>query len=392
MTLSVKAPATDLDIYTEEHIIEPYQAYRELRDAGSIVWMSCYDAWVVARYESVREVLKEFGTFSSQRGVALNDPLNEVAKGTTLGSDPPEHDEYRDIVAHSLTPRALAQRRAAIEEQADRLVANVVERGSFDAVTDLAQVLPLSVVPDFIGLPEIGRERMLDWASATFNAFGPLNKRAQASFPAVAEMAQYAAERINARDLAPGSLGAGVLAAADEGRIAVDQCPALLIDYLAPSLDTTISAVGSAIWLFATHPDQWDKVRANPELIPNAFNEVLRLETPIRGFCRHVSRPTIFHDVQLSEGDAVLVLYASANRDERKWADPDSFDVTRRCADHVGFGYGIHSCAGQGLARVEAHAILTALAKRVERMTLEASARELNNVIRAFSSVRVSVS
>ncbi len=392
LTGGPKAPVSDLDIYAEEHIIEPYGAYQELRDAGPIVWMNRHQAWAVARYENVREVLKDFDTFSSGQGVALNDPLNEVAKGTTLGSDPPEHDEYRDIVAHSLTPRALAQRKAAIEEQADRLVESVVERGSFDAVTDLAQVLPLSVVPDFIGLPQHGRERMLDWASATFNALGPLNERGQASLPAVAEMAQYAAERVGARDLSPGSLGAGLLAAADGGRITVEQCPALLIDYLAPSLDTTISAVASAIWLFATHPDQWDKIKASPELIPNALNEVLRLETPIRGFCRHVTRPTTFHDVTLTKGDPVLVLYASANRDERKWTNPDDFDVTRRCADHVGFGYGIHSCAGQGLARIEAHAVLAALAKRVGRLTLDSSARGINNVIRAFASVRVSVS
>jgi cytochrome P450 len=388
----LKAPASDVDIYADEHIIEPYGAYRELRDAGPIVWMNRYQAWAVARYENVREVLKDFDTFSSGRGVALNDPLNEVAKGTTLGSDPPEHDEYRDIVAHSLTPRALAERRGAIEEQANRLVESLVERGSFDAVTDLAQVLPLSVVPEFIGLPQQGRDRMLDWASATFNALGPLNERGRQSLPAVAEMAQYAAERVGARDLAPGGLGAGVLAAADAGRITLEQCPALLIDYLAPSLDTTISAVGSAIWLFATHPGQWDAIRANPGLIPNAFNEVLRLETPIRGFCRHVSRPTAYHDVMLDEGDPVLVLYASANRDERKWANPDDFDITRRCADHVGFGYGIHSCAGQGLARIEAHAVLAALAKRVERIELDTSSRGVNNVIRAFASVRVTVS
>jgi cytochrome P450 len=347
---------------------------------------------VVARYDEVRAVLRDTETFSSVGGVALNEPFNQVIQGTTLASDPPLHDQLREIVASSLTPRALTERKAGIEEQADRLVAGLVDRGRFDAVTDLAQVLPLAVVPDFIGLPPHGRERMLDWASATFNAIGPLNDRARHAFPAIADMGAYAGQRVAARDLAPRSLGAGVLAAADEGRIATAQCPALLIDYLAPSLDTTISGVGSAIWLFASHPDQWAKVRADHTLIPNAFNEVLRLETPIRGFCRHVAQSTMFEGVPLNEGDAVLVLYAAANRDERKWPNPDDFDVTRRCADHVGFGFGVHGCAGQGLARLEAHSILTALAKRVEHIELESSSRVVNNVIRAFSSLQVSVS
>jgi cytochrome P450 len=385
-------PASDVDIYADDNILDPYDAYSGLRDAGPIVWMRRHRAWVVARYDPVRAVLKDTATFSSVGGVALNDPLNQAIQGTTLASDRPEHDKLRDIVASSLTPRALSRRQASIEEQADQLVASVVERGRFDAITDLAQVLPMSVVPDFIGLPQAGRERMLEWASATFNAIGPWNDRAQQSFSAIEEMGAYAGQRVAARDLTPGSLGAGVLAAADEGLIPAAQCPALLIDYLAPSLDTTISAVGNAIWLFATHPEQWAKVRADATLIPNAFNEALRLETPIRGFCRHVAHPTVFEGVPLNEGDAVLVLYAAANRDERKWSNPNDFDVTRRCADQVGFGFGVHGCAGQGLARIEGHAILSALAKRVERIELLDSARVVNNVIRAFSSLQISVS
>jgi cytochrome P450 len=391
MTVS-NCPVTGVDIYTDNNILDPYGSYRELRDAGPIVWMESHHAWVVARYDQVRAVLKDTETFTSVGGVALNDPFNQAIQGTTLASDRPEHDELRDIVASSLTPRALVERKPGIEAQADELVAALVQRGRFDAIADLAQVLPLSVVPDFIGLPSHGRDRMLDWASATFNAIGPMNDRAQQSFSAITEMGAYAGERVAARDLTPGSLGAGVLAAADEGRIPTAQCPALLIDYLSPSLDTTISALGSAIWLFATNPDQWAKVRADPALIPNAFNEVLRLETPIRGFCRHVAHDAVFEGVPLRKGDRVLVLYASANRDERKWIRPDEFDVTRRCADHVGLGFGVHGCAGQGLARIEGHAILSALATRVQTIEVESAERAVNNVIRAFSSLHVSVS
>ncbi len=388
---TVSRPVTSIDLYTDDAILSPYDRYREIRDAGPIVWMERHDAWVVARYQQVRAVLRDTDTFTSTGGVSLNDPFNAALQGTTLASDPPEHDHLRKITVSSLTPRALAKDRSMIEGRADRLVAELVERGEFDAVADLARVLPLAVVPDFIGLPETGRDRMLDWASAVFDAIGPMNERTEQALPVLGELGEYAAERVAARDFAPGSLGAGVIAAADEGRIPLRQCPALLLDYLGPALDTTISAVGSAIWLFASHPDQWDKVRQNPSLIPNAFNEVLRVETPIRGFCRHTTRPTNVDGVDVGAGERVLVLYASANRDERKWEKADVFDVARPSGDHVGFGYGVRGCPGQGLARIEAHAVLAGLAGRVGRFELKGAERSINNVIRAFSSVTVAV-
>ncbi|WP_280436968.1 cytochrome P450 [Nocardia carnea] len=384
-------PSIDIDIYSDELTLRPYEAYRRIRDAGPAVYLTPHDTWVVARYDNVREVLKDTETFSSAAGVSLTAPVNEITKGTTLASDAPEHDTLRSIVASSLTPRALAGRKQGIVDQAERLVDDLVVRGEFDAVTELAQVLPLSVVPDFVGLPQEGRAQLLDWASAVFNAIGPPNERSQRSLPALAQLGDYAARLASTGELAEGSLGAGVLAAAEQGRIPAAQCPALLLDYLGPALDTTISAVGSAIYLFARHPEQWDMVRRDPQLIPNAFNEVVRLETPIRGFCRQTTRPTSIGGVEIGPAERVLVLYAAANRDERKWQDPDKFDITRRAGDHVGFGYGVHGCAGQGLARIEAHAVLEALAKRVSAFEVLSSNRLLNNVIRAFSAIRVRV-
>ncbi|WP_326837516.1 cytochrome P450 [Amycolatopsis rhabdoformis] len=386
-----EVPTTDVDLYSDDQIREPYETYRALRDAGPVVYLEKYDTWAVSRYEHVREVLKDTDTFSSAGGVSVNEPFNRQLVGTTLASDPPEHDKLRGIVAGSLTPRALGDRRAAIEEQAEQLVAGLVARGEFDAVTELARVLPLSVVPDFIGLPQDGRDRLLDWASAVFDAIGPMNERAQRGLPALAQLGSYIGDLVEHGTVTPGSLGDGVLSAAREGRIPTGQCPALMLDYLGPALDTTISAIGNAIYLFSRYTEQWDKVREDPKLIPNAFNEVVRLETPIRGFCRHTTKETSIGGTTIGAGQKVLVLYAAANRDERKWQDPETFDVTRRVGDHVGFGFGVHGCAGQGLARIEAHALLKSLAARVASFELLGSERALNNVIRAFASIRVRV-
>jgi cytochrome P450 len=331
-------------------------------------------------------------TFRSANGIALNEPANQAILGCTLASDGDLHAQLRKVVAHRLTPRALRPMRELVTERADELVAGLVQRGSFDAVSDLARALPLSIVPDFIGWPQEGREHLLEWAGANFDSFGPMNERAQRAMPKCGEMAAYGAEIVRTGNVLPGSLGAGVLEARDQGEVTTEQCMMLMLDYLAPSLDTTISAVGSAVWLFAQHPDQWHLVRSDPGLIPNAVNEVVRFESPIRAFGRLAENDTEIGGVPIPAGSRVLVIYASANRDERKFERPDEFDVTRRDAVHqLGFGIGEHGCAGQGLARMETESLLAALARSVTRFHVGTPERALNNLIRAFGTLPVTV-
>jgi cytochrome P450 len=191
----------------------------------------------------------------------------------------------------------------------------------------------------------------------------------------------------------PGSVAAGVVDAAANGELAPDQVAALIVGYLAPSLDTTISAMGSALWLAATHPEQWDVLRRQPELIPNAFNEVVRLESPIRIFSRVATSTTSLGGTSLDQGARIAVLYGSANRDPLQFADPDSFTVDRvNAGEHLGFGHGVHSCAGQGLARMETHALLSAMTKTVARIEITGPAvRATNNLINGWERLPVSV-
>ena len=138
-----------------------------------------------------------------------------------------------------------------------------------------------------------------------------------------------------------------------------------IIDYLGPSLDTTISGLGNAVWLFATHPEQWQRLREDPGRARQSFDEALRLESPVTGFTRVTTRTAEIGEIEIPAGSRVLLSYASANRDERHWDDPERFDIERPNASHVAFGFGEHACAGMGLARLEATAVLTALARRV---------------------------
>jgi len=166
----------------------------------------------------------------------------------------------------------------------------------------------------------------------------------------------------------------------------------LFIDYLAPSLDTTISAIGNAVWLLATHPDQWRLLRTEPDRIKAACNEVLRVESPISCFSRVAATDAEVGGVAVPAGSRVLVSYASANRDERRWSQPDRFDITRESAGQLAFGHGEHACVGMGLARLELAAVLTALVERVGTISLAGEpVRKPNNLIRSFASLPVEV-
>lgn len=385
------APSYDVDLYDDAVLVDPYPHYRAIRDLGPAVWLPRNGMWAVGRFADVRAVLRDHGTFSSARGVAANDVLNGGPNGSTVTSDPPEHTHLRSLVRAPISPAALRDVAPRIEAEAEALVGRLVARGTFDAIADLARHLPVTVVSDLVGLPPEGHANMLRWASATFDALGPMNERGRAALPHVEEARTYCAHAGTLAALRPGGWAAAIRDAGERGEIAPERCPVLLRDYVSPSLDTTILATGSLLHLLARHPEQWERLRADPALVPHAINEAVRLESPIRGFTRHVTRDHDLGGVPLREGDRVLVLYASANRDERRWDDPERFDVTRNVRDHLGFGFGLHVCVGMHLARLEMTALLTALLRRVRRLEAGRPTWTMNNVLRGLEALPMTV-
>ncbi len=378
------------DIYSTAAIVDPYPHYARLRDLGPVVWLSKQRVYALPRYAECKAALRDDETFVSGRGVALNAFTNRMSRGTTLNSDGDDHDRRRKLVAHRLTPKALRTMSDAVTDRAEQVVNNAITRRTVDGVRDLASALPLSIVPDFVGWPRDGRDQLIDWAGATFDFLGPLNKRSIAALPASFRMLRFTRQVVRERSVLEGSMGHDVMTAVDAGTLDTSEVPPLMIDYLAPSLDTTISAIASALYLFATHPDQWQAIRADPTLIPNAVNEVVRIESPLRAFSRSVARDVDIAGTVIPEGARALIIYASANRDARQWDDPDTFDVHRDATAQIGFGHGTHGCAGQGLARMETQAILTALADRVETIRCAGEPKwALNNIIHRFERLPI---
>jgi cytochrome P450 len=385
-------PSSEIDLWTEQALLDPYPLWRELRDLGAAVYLTKYGFWALPRYAEVRDALRDWRTFTSSRGVTLNDRMNETLRGIVLHTDPPEHDVLRDVLRKPLAPQELRLLEPEIQAEAERLVERLVSKRTFDAATELACQLPLTIVSEKVGLPEDGRERMLDWAFANFQCFGPMNERTHAAFPVLHEAVRYSFDPTLVSRLKPRGWAARLWEAADRGEIAYEQCPVMLNDYWGPSLETTIFATTSAIWLLAEHHHQWDLVRSDPALIPNAINEVLRLESPISQFSRVTMRERRYDDdIRVPAGSRVLVMYGSANRDERQWTDADRFDVQRTPTNHLAFGSGEHRCVGHALARIQLEALLAALAKRVRRFEIEAMDRAVNNTLRGIRRLEVTV-
>lgn len=385
-------PVYDGDLYADAVIRDPYPVYAELRARGPVVWLERHGVYALPRYAEVASVLRQPKRFISSRGVSLNERTNRLLVGSTLNSDPPEHDLTRSVTAEPLLPGTLQAIAPRIRRAADTLVAGLAQRGRFDAVGDFAQYLPVTIVAELVGLPMEGRQKMLTWASATFNLFGPENERAQAAFDDLRDLKAFLDAYGTPEKLEPGGWAARIFEVGAQRGIPFETCAQLMRDYINPSLDTTISSTGQAIKFFADAPDQWALVRERPELIPNAVEEVVRLASPIRAFTRYVAEDSEIAGVHIPQGARVMVMYGSANRDERRFVDPDRFDVTRDVHDHLGFGSGVHMCMGMHLARLEIVSLLQSLARRVKTIALDGEpVVAMNNTIRAYASLPVVV-
>ncbi|GAA0958536.1 cytochrome P450 [Actinocorallia libanotica] len=381
-------PVSDLDLFDDAVLIDPYPSYAALRDLGGVVRLPANDVYALTRYELIRGALADWETFSSAGAIGFNPMANEALAGTSLASDPPEHTRLRAALTANLSPRALRGLKDGIAAKADALVEELVAQGSFEAIDELARALPLEVVADLIGFTGDVRADMLRWGRAAMQVLGPVNQRTAESFPIAGELYAWCSA-VTAQDLAPGSIGRGVFEAEARGEIPPGSAGHIIHQYLGAGVDTTIASLGNVIALFAAHPDQLALVRENPSLVPAAFNEVLRYWPPINAWGRRATRDAVVDGVLIPRGSRVAVLLGAGNRDPRHYEDPDAFLVERNPVDHLGFGYGPHGCAGQGLARLEAHAVIDALARRVGRLVVGPETRVPGNITRGIEELPV---
>lgn len=374
------------DLYARAALRDPYPLYARLRALGSAVWMPKRRLWAVARYDDVRTALRAADVLVSGKGVAANDTVNGLSSPVTLTSDGEVHDRRRLALIQPLTPAPLRDLRPRLEAEAAALVDTLADGRTFEAMSTIAAHLPVTIVAELVGLEPWARKRMLRWAAAAFNALGVMNLRGLAAVPVMQGLGRYVRD-LDRKAVTPGGWADRLFDAAERGDISRTEARAMIIDYVAPALDTTILATGQMLWRLAETPGSYDAVRADPSLIPGVVNEAVRMASPIRGFTRYAAEAFELGDAVIPAGDRALILFASANRDPARYADPDRFDVTRNPRDHVGWGHGQHTCVGMHLARLEMEILLAALIERVERIETGRPTLAWNNVLQGFAKL-----
>jgi len=338
----------------------------------------------------VRSALRRQDVYISSKGVAADDFGCVHLQGNTVASDGARHETLRGAMQPPLSASAVHAYRSRIGEVASDLVDQAIAKGTVDAMKDLAQGLPLSVVRDLVGLPDFGRENMLKWAAAAFDVLGVQNERGKAACTAIGEMREFINREATPDKLKPGSWTHRISEMARMGEIDPDLAPFAIRDYMNPSLDTTISAIGHLIYYLARDPKAFSELRSNPAMILNAIHEAIRLGTPIRSFTRHTAHDVTESGIVIPKGARVMMLFASANRDDAHFENADVFDIHRKNArQHLGFGAGVHMCVGIHLALLEIECLTQKLLEKASSLELLDHNITMNNSICAHSHLKI---
>ncbi|MBK4739354.1 cytochrome P450 [Noviherbaspirillum pedocola] len=387
------APVSDFDPYAEDVLRDPWPYYQQLREVGPAIWLERYGALAFFRHEQVHAILSDPYTYCSSAGVGLTNFRTETPwrkPSIILEADPPEHGRARKVVARILSPAWINKLRPTFEREAEKLVDKVLAKETFDAAKDFSEAYPLKVFADAVGLPAEGRENLLPYGDMVFNGFGPINERFKKRMETSGQAVQGIAEVCRRESLTKDGLGADLYAAADAGELTHEEAGMLVRTLLSAGLDTTVFTLCNAMLCFAKYPDQWEILRENPSMARQAIEEVLRYEPTFHSFYRTTTKPVEIAGVQIPENQKVVVFISSANRDPRRWENPDQFDIRRRASGNLAFGTGIHGCAGQMMARLEGDILLSSLARKMHSIELEGTPiPHFNNTVRGYASIPV---
>lgn len=388
-------PTVHTDPFSASFLSDPYAFHGDLRDIGPVFWIEPLGVYGVARHREVTQILENHAIFISSRGVGLADFSKEKPfrpPSLLLEADPPMHTRTRGLMNKIVALPVLKALEPVWRDKAKDLVSELVKRDRFDAVTDLAEEFPMRIFPDAVGLMDEGREHLLTYASIVFNAFGPRNRIFEEGMKDAEEASAWVARACKRENLKADGWGEAVYQSADRGDCTHDEAERLVRSFLSAGVDTTVNGISNLMYAFTQFPDEWQKMEASTGATRRAFNEGLRWRSTVQTFFRTAAEETTISGVKIEEGAKIITFLAAANRDERRWDAPHTFDVTRNAAGHVGFGHGIHACLGQMVARMEADALLSAMREKISRLTENGPAvPRLNNTLCSMASVPVKI-
>lgn len=389
LTEGAPLPTYGEDIFDDAALRNPFDHYRAMRDLGPVVQLGDSRLLAMGRFADVQQALRSPEILVSGEGTGLNDLENSMIP-TLISSDGEFHRKVRSHISRPLMPAALKAHRENFKALVTLRVRECIGAGWFDGVELLARYLPLTVISDLVGLPEPARSKMLGWATAGFEIHQPLKPHFEGLLPVFMEAREFL-ESFDRSELRPGSWSELMFQEVDKGRMTDVEARSAIGGYTLPSLDTTIHSKSGMLYFLGTHPDQWDLLRQEPSLVPSAVLEAVRLSSVVRWFSRvAVSDYCGSHgEVIVPAGERVVLLYGSANRDERRYSNPDTFDARRNPTDQLGWGTGPHMCVGMHLAKLEMEVLLEALIEGVGRVEVEDPVPSSNGGLYGFDSLRM---
>ncbi len=362
-------------LYRIEQQLNPFPLYQTMRQTQPVYADPQHGNWNVFGYEDVQRVLSDYETFSSQFHGGGSPGQGSPFAASIISTDPPRHRQLRSLVTQAFTPRsveALAPRITAIV--ADHLERISAQDGRMDVIEDLAYPLPVIVIAELLGIPSQDRERFKRWSdfavqSANLMASDDLQRFKGSE---MMEMGMYFMSMIEQRRQAPGDdLITGLLNASIENEhLSQMELLGFCVLLLVAGNETTTNLIGNALLTFTEHPELWQQLRAHPELLPGAIEEVLRYRSPVQAMFRTTAREANLRGQAIPAGASIIAWIGSANHDEALFSQPERFDIQRTPNKHIAFGNGIHYCLGAPLARLEARLALGAMLERFSTISL----------------------
>ncbi|MEV6571941.1 cytochrome P450 [Streptomyces sp. NPDC051577] len=368
------------DPWDAAFVADPYPAYRELREQGRAVWSEATGQWLVPHYADVSALLRDrrlgrtylhrfsHEEFGRQAPPPEHEPFHVLNGNGLLDLEDPAHARVRRLVAKAFTPRTVEGLAPAVERLAGELAAGLLADGGGDLLTAVAEPLPVAVIAELLGVPETDRKLLRPWSSDICGMFElrPDEATARRAVTASVEFGDYLRSLIGERRKRPGSdLISGLIAAHDEGgRLSEQEMVSTCVLLLNAGHEATVNTTVNGWWALFRHPDRLADLRARPEKLSTAVDELMRFDTPLQMFERWVLDEIRVGDTVIPRGAEVALLFGSANRDPARFENPDKLDLSRTDNPHLTFGAGIHYCLGAPLARLELAASFGALLAR----------------------------
>ena len=365
-----------------EVLANPYPLYRRLRDEAAVHWDPYLHAWVVTGYADVVTVLRRFKaarTPTAERLAALGlgelGPIAELMVRQMLFLDPPEHGRVRRLASVAFTPRRVARLTDHIRQITERLVDELVGAERFDVMEGVANPLPAIVTAEMLGVPASDHAMLKSWSQDFAEMLGNFQHnpgRSRRILRTVEDMDAYfrAAVVREAANPTEGLINALATAEVDGDRLTEDEVVANVIVTMVGGQETTTNLIGNGLLTLLRHPDQLERLRADPALMPGAVEELLRYESPSQHTARIAPAGAALRGKEIPEGGAVIAVMGAANRDPERFADPDRVDIGREDNRHVAFGWAGHFCFGAPLARIEGQIAFETLLSRFSKLSL----------------------